>query len=53
MQRPHIDFEDTDAPVVDFTVVRIMFAIACERNWLIHQLDVKCAFLNGRIDEDI
>jgi hypothetical protein len=30
-----------------------MFAIACEQKWLIHQLDVKRAFLNGRIDKDI
>jgi Reverse transcriptase (RNA-dependent DNA polymerase) len=30
-----------------------MFVIECDRKWLIHQLDVKCAFLNGLIDEDI
>jgi hypothetical protein len=53
LQRPEIDFYDTYAPVADFTVVRIMFVIACDQKWLIHQLDVKCAFLNGRIDEDI
>jgi Reverse transcriptase (RNA-dependent DNA polymerase) len=53
LERPHIDFYDTYAPVADFAVVCIMFAIACERNCLIHQFDVKCAFLNGRIDEDI
>jgi Reverse transcriptase (RNA-dependent DNA polymerase) len=53
LQRPHIDFYKTFAPVADFAVVRIMFDIACDQNWLIHQLDVKCAFLNGRIDEDI
>jgi Reverse transcriptase (RNA-dependent DNA polymerase) len=53
LQRPHIDFYDTYAPVADFAVVRIMFVIACDQKWLIHQLDVKCAFLNDRIDEDI
>jgi Reverse transcriptase (RNA-dependent DNA polymerase) len=30
-----------------------MFVIACDQKWLIHQLDVTCAFLDGRIDEDI
>jgi Reverse transcriptase (RNA-dependent DNA polymerase) len=49
LQRPHIDFYDTYAPVADFADVRIMFVIACNQKWLIHQLDVKCAFLNGRI----
>jgi Reverse transcriptase (RNA-dependent DNA polymerase) len=53
LQRPHIDLYDTYAPVPDFAVVRIMFVIACDQKWLIHQLDVKCAFLHGRIDEDI
>jgi hypothetical protein len=33
--------------------MRIMFVIACDDKWIIHHLDVKCAFLNGRIDKDI
>jgi hypothetical protein len=53
LQRPHIEFYDTYAPVADYAVVRIMFVIACDQKWLIHQLDVKCTFLNGRIDQDI
>jgi hypothetical protein len=53
LQRSHIDFYDTYAPVADFAVVRIMVVLACDQKWFIHQLDVKCALLNGRIDEDI
>jgi Reverse transcriptase (RNA-dependent DNA polymerase) len=53
LQRPHIDINDTYAAVSDFAVVRVMFEIACDQKWLIHQLDMKCAFQNGRIDEDI
>jgi hypothetical protein len=39
LQRPHIDIYDTNAPVADFAVVRIMFVIACEKkclstNWM-------------------
>jgi Reverse transcriptase (RNA-dependent DNA polymerase) len=44
LQRPDIDFYDTYAPVADFAVVCIIFVIACDQKWLIHQLDVKCAF---------
>jgi hypothetical protein len=53
LQRPHIDFYDTYAPVADFAVLRIRFFIACDQKWLILQLYVKCAYLNGLIDEDI
>jgi Reverse transcriptase (RNA-dependent DNA polymerase) len=53
LQHPHIDFYDTYAPVADFAVVRIMFVIACNQKCLIRQLNVKCAFLNGSIDEYI
>ena len=53
MQRPDIDFYDTYAPVADFVVVRIVIATACAKQWTIHHLDVKSAFLNGYLDEDI
>jgi hypothetical protein len=53
LQRPHIEFYDTYAPVANFAVVRTMIDIACDQKWLIHQLDVKCAFIDGRIDEDV
>jgi Reverse transcriptase (RNA-dependent DNA polymerase) len=53
LQRPHIDIYDKYAPEADFAIVRIMFVIECDQELLIHQLDVKCAFLSCRIDEDI
>ena len=34
-------------------VVRIVLATACLKHWVVHQLDVKSAFLNGYIDEEI
>jgi Reverse transcriptase (RNA-dependent DNA polymerase) len=34
-------------------VVRIVLATACSKHWVVHQLDVKSAFLNGYIDEEI
>ena len=52
-QRPHIDYFDTYAPVADFVVVRIVFAMACAKGWVVHQLDVKSAFLNGYLEEEI
>lgn len=53
LQRPNVDFYDTYAPVADFTVVRIILALACCRGWYVRQFDVKTAFLNGELDEEI
>jgi hypothetical protein len=52
-QRQNIDFFETYSPVVDFTAVRTALTIACQEGMAVHHLDVKCAFLYGRIDEEI
>jgi hypothetical protein len=52
-QIPGQDFNETFAPVVRFTSIRAVIAIAAKHNMLIHQMDVKTAFLNGYLDEDI
>jgi hypothetical protein len=41
------------APVVDFTVVRMIMAIAAKKGYKVHQMDVKTAFLNGDVDVDV
>lgn len=45
--------EDTYAPVLRLQTLRIVLAIAIQRNYDIHQMDVKGAFLYGRIDEHV
>jgi hypothetical protein len=52
-QKEGIDYEETFSPVVKFNSIRIIFAIAVNNNLLLHQMDVKTAFLNGNIEEDI
>lgn len=47
------DYTETFAPVAKFTTMRIVLAIAAQENFHLQQLDVKMAFLNGEIDEDI
>jgi Reverse transcriptase (RNA-dependent DNA polymerase) len=51
LQRPFVDFYDAYAPVADFVVVRVVLSTAWSKHWVVHQLDVKSAFLNGYIDE--
>lgn len=48
-----IDYMETFAPVVKLNSIKVLLALATQFNFEIHQLDVKTAFLNGYIDEDI
>ncbi|KAD1189669.1 hypothetical protein E3N88_43182 [Mikania micrantha] len=44
---------ETFAPVARFETIRLVIAVAAQRGWKLHQLDVKTAFLNGDLNEDI
>ena len=48
-----IDYDEVFSPVVCFETVRIMFALVTLNNWHISGLDVKTAFLYGKLDEEI
>jgi hypothetical protein len=52
-QREGIDFGVTFAPVVRLDTLRIILALACHLDLHIYQLDIKTAYLNGDLDEDI
>ena len=48
-----IDYDETFALVCRYTSIRALISIAVEMGWKIHQMDVKTAFLNGIIQEEI
>lgn len=52
-QLPGLDFEETFAPVVKLPTFRLHLAIAAARNLEILQIDVKTAFLYGKLKEEI
>ncbi|KAL0288690.1 UNVERIFIED_CONTAM: Retrovirus-related Pol polyprotein from transposon RE2 [Sesamum radiatum] len=52
-QRPGVDFEKTYSPVAMAKSIRILLAIAAWYDYEIWQMDVKTAFLNGFVEEEI
>ena len=51
VQREGIDFEEVFAPIVRMESVRLLLALAAAKDWRVHHLDVKLAFLNGELTE--
>ena len=48
-----IDYNETFAQIAKMDSIRLALAIATSRQWEIHHMDVKCAFLNGDLNEEI
>ncbi|GKC73101.1 retrovirus-related pol polyprotein from transposon TNT 1-94 [Tanacetum coccineum] len=52
-QEEGIDFEESFAPVARFEAIRIFIANAASKNITIYQMDVKTAFLNDELKEEV
>ncbi|GJU69900.1 zinc finger, CCHC-type containing protein [Tanacetum coccineum] len=52
-QKSGIDYFDTYALVTRISTIRLLVAMASIHNLIIHQMDVKIAFLNGDLDEEV
>ncbi|GKE16484.1 retrovirus-related pol polyprotein from transposon TNT 1-94 [Tanacetum coccineum] len=53
VQEESIDFEESFAPVTRLKAIRIFVAYAAHKNFPIYQMDVKKAFLNGPLKEEV
>jgi hypothetical protein len=52
-QRENIDSFDSYSPVTRITSIRVLISLAVVYNLIVHQMDVKTAFLNGELEEEI
>jgi hypothetical protein len=48
-----VDYEETFVPAARYTSIRAVISVAANMVWKIHQMDVKTAFLNGLIEEEV
>nr|GEV65853.1 ribonuclease H-like domain, reverse transcriptase, RNA-dependent DNA polymerase [Tanacetum cinerariifolium] len=53
VQEQGIDFDEVFAPVARIEIVRLILALAAYHGWQVHHLDVKSAFLNGDLMEEV
>ena len=52
-QKEGIDYGEVFAPVARLETIRLLISLAAQEKWKIYQLDVKSAFLNGFLEEEI
>eukprot|EP00253_Pinus_taeda_P031863 PITA_31863 len=52
-QKEGVDYEETFAPTAKWATIQTLFALAAQNGWKVHQMDVKTAFLNGDLKENV
>ena len=52
-QEEGIDYDETFTLVARLEAIRIFLAYSANKNFKVYQMDVKSAFLNGKLDEEV
>lgn len=53
LQTAGIDYEETFAPLARLDSLRLLLALAARFDLEVHQIDIKSAYLNGNLDEEL
>ena len=48
-----IDYRETFAPIAKLNIVHVLLSLTLNLEWPLYQLDVKNAFLNGELEEEV
>lgn len=52
-QKHGIDYFETFSPTIRFSSFRLLLALAVKNDWSIEHVDIKTAFLNGKLEEEV
>jgi hypothetical protein len=52
-EKEGINYEETFAPVAHLEAIKILLAFSMSKGFKLHQMDVKSAFLNGVLEEEV
>ena len=52
-QKEGIDYDETFAPITRYTTIRMVISLAVVLEWKLHQMDMKTALLNGKVEEEV
>jgi len=53
LQIPGLDFNETYSPTIRFMSIRLILALVCRYNLELRHIDVKGAYLNGKLDDNV
>ena len=52
-QKEGLDYYETFSPTAKITSIRMLLQLAVKKDFIIQQMDVKCAYLNADLDEEL
>lgn len=52
-QKKDVDYSESYAPVANISLIRLLIGMSISHDWKMYHLDVKCAYLYGKLNEEI